>query len=507
MRTEFPLTGSFGKANFNQINAERLINMYVVQDEQAKKPKYSAPFPGIGAPVDVPDLMTGGFRASLIHFDTVTGNYYVYAAVADKLYSIDNALTVVEISDLTHSLGGQSGYVAIADINNAGNTAKPDQILFTDGIKLILYIQNGTGAGISNITLPSSSIPQYVTSMDGYFICAAQGTLKFYVSDLLDGTTWNALSFASADTRAGKIVAVKTLKRRLFIFGDKSIESWINVGASNFPFRRDNNILIEHGLLAAGSLTEGSGRLFYLAQSQIGTPAIMMIDGTEPNQISSQFLEMEIDNFNHPEDAVGFCFRIDAQFFYQINFTSDDKSYLYNINSNTWSELESAVTVGPGGYYIPHRHAAQTQFYFYNITYVGDFNKPKFYTLSNAYFTNNGDPIVKSGIVHVFFSPIYNRREITRVFIDMLHGVDVPPNDFNGTQNNNPVVFFSLSADGGDTYEDFNPEQIGKTGQRLWRTYWYRLGSYYSMTMKWVIYNSIPVYILGGAIDYEEFSE
>lgn len=98
--------------------------------------------------------------------------------------------------------------------------------------------------------------------------------------------------------------------------------------------------------------------------------------------------------------------------------------------------------------------------------------------------------------------------------IDMLKGVGlintkglnhfgplVPPP--SNASDVNPEVFLSISQDGGITYMALGTADFGAAGDRLIRIIWRQLGTYRDAIFKFEIFNAVPVYILGGAIDYE----
>lgn len=507
MRTEFPIVGGFGKYRVEKLNAERAINLYVVKDPTAKNPSFLAPFPGF----DVPHEFAGasdGCRAALVTFDIILKDYVVYVAVGENIFLIPPTLVPAAITSGADILGTTSGYVSMAAISNFDK----NEILFCDGSVLLSYIPGGTPA-IQTVALPTDVIPQYVTSMDNYFVVAQKDTQRFYVSPLSNGRGTYTARFATAGTIDGIIQAVIQLERRVFIFGDFGIESWFDAGASDFPFRRDNNVFIEHGLLAVGSLCEGAGRLFYLAQSRYGSPAIMMMEGNAPKQISDIDLDRQLEELANPQDAVGFVFRIEGHLFYQLNFTFDQRTFLYSLNSDEWTELEMnpATIYGP-----PTRHAAQCHFFYYgpggqfNTHYIGDYQNPTFYTLSSNYYKNNGQSIKKTRICHVFYSSVYNYRVIDRLLIDMVQGAlyqNPTGTELAPINDDDPTIQLSISRDGGNTYKFIGSASIGKAGEQLTRTLWSKLGTYRSATIKVEVINTVPVYILGAAIDYEECAD
>ncbi len=235
--------------------------------------------------------------------------------------------------------------------------------------------------------------------------------------------------------------------------------------------------------------------MFYLSNDEDGVGSIMMVMGTVPQPISTREIDETIQSFSAPEEATGFAFKINGQIFYQINFESDGRTFVYNVNTNKWHELEMLDG---------SRHLANTHIFYQNKHFVGDYSNANLYQLSNDFLTNNGESIKRTRIAHVMSAPTYNRIRLNRFHVDMLQGV--------GIQNvlvpdTDPVVFLSISEDGGVSYHNFDKRSIGKSGERLTRTIWRRLGTRRDAIIKLEMYNNVPYYILGAAIDMEELPE
>lgn len=492
-RESFPVVGSFNEDSVLKIDAQRTINMYEVVDPEAKKPQYMVPWPG---KLKQGEFINGGImRAAFTFRDKV---YYV---VGDTIYSMDNTLLIIVIANAFFS----------TITRHVGIAANEKEIIFVDGIKSYLW-DTSTSTGIDNTpNLPVGFAPLDVTFMDGYFILISNSVNernKFRISALNNGASWPVLDFALVNSRPTDLAAVTVLKRRVFLFGENKSEIWLDAGLSDFPFRRDNNLLLEHGVRAISSVTEGFDRLFYLSGDTDGVGSIMMVQGTLPKAISTREVDEAIQAFTTPEDATGFVFKINGQIFYQINFTADDRTFIYNVDTNKWHE--AAVLNGT-------RDIANAHAFFDCKHFVGSYADANLYQISEAFLKNDGAKIKRTRICRVFNSPTYERIRIDRMWIDMLQGVglkntksvsqyfpdEVPPE----APDVDPVVFLSISEDGGATYQPFGTATIGKSGARLTRTIWRSLGVRRDAICKFEIYNAVPVYILGGSFDFEVLSQ
>ena len=489
----FPIVGSFSADLVTKINAERTINLYEIFDPSGKKDKYLAPWPG---KKNFESFVRGGtMRAAFVFKE------FVYFVVADTIYRMDSSLVITIIGD--QILATLVGHVGIA--------ANEKQVIFVDNNKAVLW-DTSTSTLTDPVVLPAGVIPLDVTFMDGYFILVSSGVNtqnQFLISNLNDGITWAAADFALTNARPTVLSACSVLKRRLFLFGETKSEIWLDAGAADFPFRRDNNLLLEHGVLARSSITEGFDRMFYLSNDEDGVGGVMMVIGTSPQKVSSREVDETIQTFTQPEDAEGFVFKINGQIFYQLNFTTDDRTFIYNANTDRWHEAQMIDG---------SRDIATAHSYFFNKHYVGSYNTNILYELSENFYSNqiednNIEKIKRIRIARVFSTPTYNRIRIDRLWVDMLQGIGLsktkglsyfpfPPFP-QSAADVDPVIFLSISEDGGISYHNFGSAPIGPSGQSLVRTMWHKLGARRDAIIKLETTTSLPIYILGAAIDYE----
>jgi hypothetical protein len=334
---------------------------------------------------------------------------------------------------------------------------------------------------------------------------------RFYISALNDGTTWNILDFALINSRPTILNGVAVLKRNIFFFGQVKTEVWQDAGLAVFRFRRQNNLLFEHGVKAISSIAEGFDRLFYLSGDESGVGSIMMVEGITPMPISDPVMDEKIQGYTAPEDAIGFVYKINGEIFYQINFTTDNHTFVYNATSSAiaqehlWHELETLTG---------SRDIANSHTFIGKTHYMTAYNDNKLYELNRDFLDNNGEKIKRTRILRYMQVPTLERIRHNRLELDMLKGVGrintkpisfypphvQPPQDASDVV---PTVFLSMSNDGGITYHTYGERSFGAAGERLIRIIWRQLGTWRDAIYKIEIFNAVPVYILRAAIDYE----
>lgn len=481
---DFPIVGSFRKDQVTKISAEQTINWYEVIHPYGKKTSALHPVQGLNFQTQIG---IGPIRGSLVFI-----NDTAYFASGNQIFSMDTAYVVTPLSP--PNLSTTTGFVRIV--------SNQTQIIFCDGVTALIW---DTGSNtLTNVVFPAGVIPGDITYMDGYFIATDVNTNRFYVSNLDNGHLWAPLDFASINSSPTFAVSVIRLKRRLFLFGSLITEVWLDAGTANFPFRRDNNLLFEHGLEAVGSLVEGFDRLFYLSRDEGGPSYIKMVEGTIPVNISTYEIDNVIQNLPNTSQAVGMVYKIDGIIFYKLNVGG--LTFVYNVTMSSEGDRKWHQEQMLDG----TQSLANTHIFFNNLHFVGDYKSANLYEFSRQYLTNNGENIYRARTMHVISDPTYKQMRIDRFQVDMLQGVGIPGTDdtsfasLNAFADMQPVLNLSSSSDGGLTYHNYGPADIGKTGQAEWRTIWRNLGVNRDAILRVESWNAVPLYILGAAIHVED---
>lgn len=335
----------------------------------------------------------------------------------------------------------------------------------------------------------------------------------------------------------GTIVGCRTLHRRLFLFSQFFTEVWENSGTgANLPVRRNNSLLIERGTPAVGSIAVGFDRLFFLSQTRDGISSIMEVKGTQPIPVSNRALDYQIAQYAQDptkgvSDARGILIKDNGLIFYRLNFTAANHTFVLNVTMSQVTDVkwhEEEILNG-------NRHPAQTHIYFDGNNYYGDYNAATLYLVDNSLPDNAGEAIRRVRIGRQVTPEGYYRLRIDRFHLDLLQGdVDdeILASAFLEAENNDdiltevselilldqqivtntgqPVVFLSYSKDGGQSYGYRQQGNMGKLGQRTFRTVWRKLGTIprgQGFTPKIEFFNAVPFVVLGASWDFEVLPE
>ena len=209
------------------------------------------------------------------------------------------------------------------------------------------------GAGTGNIaslgafqTIPTSFVPGYITFHDTYFHCAASQD-DFYappasntwrLSMQNNGFVWASLAqtIGLLETKPDKTQAVVRFPSRgnmIFVMGKTVTESWFDVGAQLFPYERQNQFNIDYGCLNPATVAFMDEIVVWLGANEKSGPIILFSTGGQPEKITTDGIDYQFSELEHPEEAQGFLFRKNGHLFYHINFYIDNISFIVDFTN------------------------------------------------------------------------------------------------------------------------------------------------------------------------------
>jgi len=468
MYISFPLVGSFNEELPLEFDPQRLINMYNIYDKMGKKASAATKAPGLSELLTFED----GTKVRRIFKFTETD---LYVVVSEYVYHVSALFGATLLGTITTD----SGYVGMAHNGN--------QVILVDGIKGYTIISNVL-AEITDPGFPPK--PLDVTYQDTYFIVVQGESENWQISDSGDGTKWDALKNAVAFSEPDTLIGVRQLHRMLFLFGAESIEVWTNQGYRDFPFRRQNNMLLQYGCAAAGSIARGFDKLLWLANDENGVGSIMMTDGTSPVDITPRSVDLKIQEYENIEDCRSYMYKENGHIFYVLNFTTDDHTWVADLTTKPieWSERQ----MDDGS-----RHIAETHDFFQRKHVVGAYNAPILYEMSKDYYDNEGENFICTRISQPWSDEAYRTIRIDSFEVDIKGGIGTE----TGTDKI-PQLFFSFSTDGGYTFRPIRQKSMGRIGNRTKRVIFRNLGTATEWVFKVQYYGKTEFEIMGAALNY-----
>lgn len=402
---------------------------------------------------------TPGMRPVMAISPALTAPIRGFLGTVDALYAVSsNVFYQLNISSgaaiFSATLANTQGLVSLA--------ASPTQTVIVDGAQGYLY----ASAALAVIAASFPNGARTITFVAGFFVAELPGTNKFFVSNLFDGSTWNALAFASASQYSDTILAVDNLNGNLVIFSQLHMEFWQNVGATPQPFAPILSATNEWGLAAIFSRVHLGGKIFFLGQTRSGQVQFCEIDGYNVKVISTPDIDAIINAFDTKSDCVGLTYQIDTHGFAQFTFPTEDRTFLYDTASFEWSEAQTGHTTQ-----YATRHLGNLSTLCANRMLVSDSQTGQIYVMDPEHYTDNNAVIERELITRAAIDG-YNEFTIDEVYLDMEVGVGLATG-----QGSNPQVMLQASRNNGKTWETERWRPLGRMGEYLKRVIWRRWGS------------------------------
>ena len=447
----YPLWGTGHAGRSQHASRERRVNLY------AEKNADRAGYVFYGTP--------GLSIFSSLGADPIRGahvmNDLLYVVHRDTLYEVNNTGAATSKG----TLDTISGRVDITD--NGAELVVSDG---TDGYTLT----TGTFAKIADGDFPGAGS---VASLDGYTIVAQPNSGDWNISALDDARNWDAADFANAESFSDNIVRVVTERGQVLLFGSQSLEFWSNAGTTDFPFARVQGAVVEFGLAAKWSVGRVGNALAFLAKNRTGEVEAIMLDGYSPTQIAPPEVTQAWNSYSSVADATAFGYRSAGHTFYQLNFPSAGKSWLFDVGTGLWSELESS-----GG-----RHRAEIGLDFLDKIIVSDYENGELYRVDPDVYTDAGETIAREIVGRYIFGD--TPTVLRKLQVDIETG-----------QGDEAQAMLSVSKDG----RSWGPElwrSLGSVGEYGRRVIWRALGRSYEWSFRLRVSEPIRVCISGAWVD------
>lgn len=445
-------------------NPQDCVNLYPVIDRTGAKSEVML----VGAPGLKEFASLSGEVRGIFSY-----NNQLYAIFGDKFCAVDALGTVTEKGTLETTIG-----VVEAEYN--GN-----QVMVVDGS--FGYIYDVSADTFNKITDLDFPVPSSLAYQDGYFIVSENGTDSFYVSSLYDGTNWDALDFASAESQPDAAVAIASDHRELWIFGERTVEVYYNSGNAAFPFDRISGSLQEIGCGAKHSVVKADNTLFWFDNRGF----VVRATGYNHKIVSTRNIEYQWQQYSRTDDAVAFTYTVGGHIMYHITFPTEGKTWVYDVAMDAWHQRASFVNAGS---VIQGRHRANCAVWAHNKYLVGDYANGTIYELDLDTYTDDGEPIVRERVCQIISNE--NKRLVFRKFeIDLESGV--------GSLTYDPQIMLAWSDDSGYTWSNEIWRTAGKTGEYFKRAVWYNIGMGRNRVFKVRITDATKVVLIGAYIDLQ----
>lgn len=470
---QIPFVGGAYTGWSKNINSQTCINLFPVVDQQDAKQVIAL----YGTPgLELFATPESGSGLCIRGIWECKGDLYV--VLNTRVYKVTSAGVCSLLGTITTS----SGNVSMADNGT--------QVLIADGTTsgYIITVATATMAAISDADYPALSS---VTFQDGYFIGIEKDTGKFWISASYDGTSWDALDFATAEGRPDNSVAIISNTHDLWIFGDDSVEVYYDSGNTDFPFERITGALIDVGCGAAGTPTKILGQMYWLTDKK----QVCRSQGYQGQIISTPTIEHQIETYSSISDARGFTYAIEGHNFYVLVFPTDGKTWVFDTATGFWHEWQSYFSLTDPW----SRHRANCSAMLGKDWIVGDYNNGLLYKIDMDVFTDNLNQIRRQRAAQIVskerVNVIYHQLEI-----EFESGVGLS----GGVQGEDPQAVLDWSDDGGHTWSNQYYKSMGKIGEYTRRAIWRRLGKSRNRVFRVTCSDPVKTVIVAAFVNIEE---
>lgn len=401
------------------------------------------------------------------------------------------------MSDLLYAVSGASFYSVAADgtatahgtVAGTGMVSMADngtQVGVVNGAQGYMYTPGSTS--FAQITDPDFFPTSTINFFDGYFVFPRDGTNQYFLSGLFDGLSYDGLDFASAEVASDFVVNCLSDHEQIYIFGERTIETWYDAGALDFPFQRYDGATIQRGCGAKLTPLQEDNTIWWLGDDLI----FYRLNGTTPERVSTHAIEQEWQTYATVADAFTFSYTIWGHKLVNIVFPTALKSWVYDVASGAWHERESwnADNVSQG------RWRGNCYARCYGLDLIGDAFSGKIGKLNFNSFTEFGNtmrlqvcgPHIHSDRKRVFMS---------RFELDLQAGVGLTTG-----QGSDPQAMLDWSDDGGFTFKTRQPwRTMGKIGQYLTRLRWLQMGQFRQRVLRLNITDPVRRTIVRAHVD------
>lgn len=424
-------------------DCQRTVNMYpkTVESGAGKSEYVLEEIPGLTV---FADLASGPIRGC---YSTTRGaSYWVAGSAAFKLLADGTSTNL-------GSLATSVGHVEMA--------ANAEQLGIVDGPNgYYVTLADDTFGRISSSAFYGSKT---IDVIDGYALFTRPDTGQFYIADVNDINSLDALDFATAEGSPDNLVAVIADHRIARLFGTHTTEGWFDVGnGADMPFSRDQSSFSQVGSSAPHSIRLVANSLMFIGQNAEGNGIVYMTTGNDIQRVSTHAIEEMLRESTDIDESRAYTYQDGGHLFYCLNVPGLDTTLCFDASTRAWHDRAELVD----GEYAQHRATCHTHAFGLHLLGADD---GKVYKFDRNVFTNDGDPLVRDRITPHSANPSIVRQFFGTFELDASAG--------DAAVGVTPVVQLRYSNDGGKTWSTWRARELGQIGRHGKRVRWLMNGS------------------------------
>lgn len=467
---QFPFCGGTYQAVSTVIDAERSQNLYPeINPIQSKSPVALIGRPGLSLFTTLP---TSPVRA------LAAGNGRLFAVGGSHFYEVNPSSGAI-ITDY----GVMGGATSLPAKIVFGMVTGSAQLLVLDSYLSSVYYPNIVGPAMNFIV--GGFDLEFLDAF--YFVLSPTVQNGVQASAAGDGSTWPGLSIIQRQTQVDQVAALCVVNSNLWIFGQKTMTPYYDIGSAGFPLALVQGGTIQIGALQKGSATtpftgpaafhvlKGQNTVFWIGADDRGFMDFYMASGLLPVPISSPGIIPLVTSYGDISSARGFPYSEGGHQFCLWNFPNANAgagaTIVYDMTTKQWHE-RTFFNGSTEGRWLPECFCSVEVGATGATNFVGDFSSGKIYKMGLQYISDAGQPIRYTRTAPIISA---NNEWLSHgsFQLDADIGSAVPvltySNDggrsFTGGPYNIPLVG-TAAASGVDT---FKQNQLGRSRQRVYK--------------------------------------
>lgn len=386
---------------------------------------------------------------------TLSGGRALYEFEGTLFAVTDSDLVSINDSDATTTIGA----IAPGEVSIANNTTQMiivvgGTVTFLDSYFIVtgrnvtagyIYTTAGGLVAISDADFPTGDLED-----------------RFYVSNLTDGSAWEALDFATAEGSPDFIVGQFVNHREIGFLGQKTLEYFGDSGNVDFAFSRREGTFQERGCAAERSIASLDNTTYFLGDDGI----VYKLLEYRPQRASDHAVERTIAAATADEIAAarGYAFTLEGHYFYVL--TIGETTLVHDATTSalmqgsiwyTWTDVDGTSV-------YPIQFHAKAYGSHYGLAIDGGL-----FRMRTDLYTQDSDPVRRIATV----GPM--TLDSRRVSCRRLSLVCTTGTTEDLTED--PEMVLTVSRDGGRTWGEPKVRSLGMTGEYTTDITWRRLGN------------------------------
>lgn len=359
--SKLPIFTSFDRQRFRQFGSSDCANWYGLQVDTGKDKQ--AMYPAMGRR-HIRFLDRNRLVFSQEPREEFRSIDYVYIVVGTRIFQIDKFYNQKLLPlDIAATGDVWFAYLPVGTLVYC---------MITDGVSVFVITEDGSSVTMQVSTDGNTPVnPTYVAAFGNRFVVSSNDTPDSTLTQInLAGTaaTWFTIPDGGAGfplffRASGLVRQYAVLHNTLYIFTDFSCDIWSNIQTQinvsgvvrEFPWKLSSSYNWDYGIQDPHSLDVDFGMMVWLGQNRNGLVNFMMSNGQQPQQISTQAINVLLEKSSDlnaispfiEQTTEGFLYQWENTIFYRASagdevaidgLTDDIDAHCieYNFGTKTW---------------------------------------------------------------------------------------------------------------------------------------------------------------------------